>query len=93
MDVEALVIIALAFGIPATAAALRPTWESLVVPLVVGLGFVTFMLARDDWHPTQLDDLAWAAIVWGVMSALVVGGWLAGRTVGRRARLAKAGPA
>jgi hypothetical protein len=91
VDAEALVIIALAFGIPATAAAFRPTWESLVVPLVVGLGFVTFMVARDDWHPTQPDDLAWAAILWGVMSALVVAGWFVGRTARRRAR--RVGPA
>ncbi len=86
MDVEALVIIVLAFGIPATAAAIRPTWESLAIPLAVGLGFVTLMLARDDWHPTQADDLAWAAIVYGVTSAIVVCGWLVGRTARRRAR-------
>lgn len=92
MDVEGLIIIALAFSIPFAAGALRPTRETLAVLLAVGLGFVTVMLVRDDWHPTQADDLAWAAILWGVMSALIVGGWFAGRAARRRTRSVSAGP-
>ena len=90
---EDVITISLAIGIPLVAGAIRPTRGTLAVLLAVGLGFVTVMLVRDDWHPSQLDDLAWAAIVYGVMSALIVGGWFVGRTARRRARLAGAGPA
>jgi hypothetical protein len=92
-DMEDVITLSLAIGIPAVVAVIRPMRETLAVVLAVGLGYATVRLALDDWHVTQLDDLAWAAIVYGVMSALVLCGWLVGRAVGRRARLAKAGTA
>lgn len=90
---EAVTTISLAIGIPALVATVRPSRAWLVTVLAFGLGYATVRLALDDLHPTQLDDLAWAAIVYGLMSALVLGGWVVGRAVGRRARPAKAGTA
>jgi uncharacterized membrane protein len=90
-DMEGVITISLAIGIPAVVAAIRPTRLGLTLVLAVGLGYATVRLA-EDLHPTQLDDLAWAAIVYGVMSALVVVGWLVGRAIRRRARPASAEP-
>lgn len=91
---EGLVIIALAFTIPLAAAAVRPTRGMFAVVLAIGLGVVTYFHAADgDFHPSQADDLAWAAITYGLMCALVVGGWLVGRLARRRTRPAGAGPA
>jgi len=90
---EEVITISLVIGIPLVVAAVRPTRAALTTVLAVGLGYAMVRLALDDWHLTQLDDLAWAAIVCGVMSALIIGGWLIGRAVGRRARPARAGTA
>jgi len=90
---EGVITISLVLGIPLIVAAIRPGRAALAAVLGIGLGYATVRLAFDDWHPTQLDDLAWAAIVYGVMSTLILGGWLVGRAVGRRARPARAGAA
>jgi hypothetical protein len=90
---EEVITVSLVIGIPAVVAAIRPSRGALAAVLAVGLGYATVRLTLDDWHPTQADDLAWAAIVYGVMSALVLGGWVVGRVVGRRARPARAGTA
>jgi len=87
---EGVITIALIVGIPLVVAVARPRRAALAALLVVGLGYATVRLALDDLHPTQLDDLAWAAIVYGVMSALILGGWAVGRVVGRRVHAAKA---
>jgi len=99
--VEDIVIISLAIGIPLAVGAIRPTRGALGVLLAIALGFVTVMLGRDfldvqpghDRWPPEMGDLAWAAIVYALTSALVVGGWLAGRTVRRRTHIASAGSA
>lgn len=85
---ETVITLALAIGVPAVVAVARPTRAALAAVVVAALGYATLMLALDDLHPTQLDDLAWAAIVYSVMSLLVLGGWGLGRAV-RRVRPAR----
>lgn len=87
--VENILTLSLVIGVPAVVAALRPSRAALAALLAIGLGYATARLLLDDLHVTQADDLAWAAIVYGVMSALVLGGWLGGRAVGRRVGPAK----